>query len=72
MTLAIKFFLAFLIILGLIGAFAWVLRRFGAGRLGGAGARGRQPRLAVIDHASVASSSPRNCRRLRISPSSKS
>ncbi len=29
------------------------MRRFGTGRLGGASARGRQPRLAVIDYASV-------------------
>jgi flagellar protein FliO/FliZ len=53
MPLAIRFFLAFLIVLGLIGATAWAIRRFGSGRLGGAGARGRQPRLAVIDHATV-------------------
>ena len=53
MPLAVRFFLAFLIVLGLIGATAWAVRRFGAGRLGGAGARGRQPRLAVIDYASV-------------------
>ena len=46
------FFLAFLIVLGLIGAAAWAVRRFGSRRLGGAGARG-QPRLAVIDYASV-------------------
>src|ERR1700732_2043805 len=53
MPLAVRFFLAFLIVLGLIGATAGAVRRFGAGRLGGAGARGRQPRLAVIDYASV-------------------
>lgn len=53
MPLAIRFFLAFLIVLGLIGATAWAVRRFGSGRLGGVGARGRQPRLAVIDHATV-------------------
>jgi hypothetical protein len=53
MPLAVRFFLAFLIVLGLIGATAWAVRRFGSGRLGGAGARGRQPRLAVIDYASV-------------------
>ncbi len=53
MPLAVRFFLAFLIVLGLIGVTAWAVRRFGAGRLGGAGARGRQPRLAVIDYASV-------------------
>jgi hypothetical protein len=52
MPLAVRFFLAFLIVLGLIGAIAWALRRFGAGRFRDH-ARGRQPRLAVIDHASV-------------------
>jgi len=53
MPLAVRFFLAFLIVLGLIGATAWAVRRFGAGRLGAANLRGRQPRLAVIDYASV-------------------
>src|SRR5271167_1842720 len=52
MPLAVRFFLAFLIVLGLIGAIAWALRRFGSGRFRDS-ARGRQPRLAVIDHASV-------------------
>ena len=41
------------IVLGLIGAAAWAVRRFGAGRLGAVGTRGRQPRLAVIDQAPV-------------------
>jgi len=53
MPLAVRFFLAFLIVLGMIGGAAWAVRRFGAGRLGGAALRGRQPRLAVIDYASV-------------------
>ena len=53
MPLAVRFFLAFLIVLGLIGATAWAVRRFGADRLGGAGTRARQPRLAVVDYASV-------------------
>jgi len=52
MPLAVRFFVAFLIMLGLIGAIAWVVRRFGAGRLG-VTTRGRQPRLAVIDYATV-------------------
>jgi hypothetical protein len=52
MPLAVRFFLAFLIVLGLIGGIAWALRRFGAGRFRDT-TRGRQPRLAVIDHASV-------------------
>jgi hypothetical protein len=53
MPLAVRFFLAFLIVLGLIGGAAWAVRRFGAGRLGASSARGRQPRLAVIDYATV-------------------
>jgi hypothetical protein len=53
MPLAARFFIAFLVVLALIGATAWLVRRFGANRLGGAGARGRQPRLAVIDAATV-------------------
>jgi flagellar protein FliO/FliZ len=53
MPLAAKFFIAFAVVLALIGLTAWVVRRIGANRLGGAGARGRQPRLAVIDAASV-------------------
>src|SRR5271163_875663 len=52
MPLAVRFFLAFLIVLGLIGATAWAVRRFGTGRLG-SNTRGRQPRLAVVDYASV-------------------
>jgi len=53
MPLAVRFFLAFLIVLGLIGGTAWAVRRFGTGRLGASSARGRQPRLAVIDYATV-------------------
>lgn len=53
MPFPVQFFLAFVIVLGLIGATAWAVRRFGAGRIGGAGLRGRQPRLAVVDYASV-------------------
>ena len=53
MPLAVRFFLAFLIVLGLIGATAWAVRRFGNGRLSATNVRGRQPRLAVIDYASV-------------------
>jgi hypothetical protein len=52
MPLAVRFFLAFLIVLGLIGAAAWAVRRFGSARLGGT-VRGRQPRLAVIEFATV-------------------
>jgi len=52
MPLAAKFFIAFAVVLALIGLTAWLVRRFGSNRLGGA-ARGRQPRLAVIDAAAV-------------------
>jgi len=52
MPLAARFFIAFLVVLALIGVTAWLVRRFGANRLGGA-SRGRQPRLAVIDAASI-------------------
>ncbi|MGA8825439.1 MAG: flagellar biosynthesis protein FliO [Pseudolabrys sp.] len=41
-----------MIVLALIGLTAWLVRRFGANRLGTT-ARGRQPRLAVIDAATV-------------------
>ena len=52
MPLAARFFVAFLVVLALIGLTAWLVRRFGANRLGNT-ARGRQPRLAVIDAATV-------------------
>ncbi len=53
LPLPAKFFIAFAVVLALIGLTAWLVRRFGANRLGGANARGRQPRLAVIDAAAV-------------------
>ncbi len=49
----LKFVLAFIVVLALIGLTAWLVRRFGSERLGTGAARGRQPRLAVIDAASV-------------------
>jgi hypothetical protein len=52
LPLAAKFFIAFAVVLALIGLTAWLVRRFASNRLGGA-ARGRQPRLAVIDAAAV-------------------
>ena len=48
-----KFFIAFATVLALIGITAWLVRRFGGDRLGGGNVRGRQPRLAVIDAATV-------------------
>src|SRR5262249_59868102 len=53
LPLPVKFILAFVVVLALIVAATWLIRRFGAARLGSAAARGRQPRLAVIDFASV-------------------
>jgi hypothetical protein len=54
MPLALRFFIAFVIVLALIGAAAYLVRRFGATALNAAvTARGRQPRLAVIDAATI-------------------
>ncbi len=49
----LKFVLAFIVVLALIALTAWLVRRFGAERMGTGTTRGRQPRLAVIDAASV-------------------
>lgn len=51
--LPVRFLIAFLIVLGLIGGTAWAVRRFGGDRLGSSALRGRQPRLAVIDATAV-------------------
>ena len=48
----VNFVIAFVVVLALIGAATWLVRRFGGARLE-AGARNRQPRLAVIDSAAV-------------------
>ncbi len=50
---AARFVVAFMLVLGLIGAGALLWRRFGAGPLSPIGPRSRQPRLAVIDAAPV-------------------
>lgn len=52
-SLIVRFVVAFVIVLGLIGATFWIIRRFGGARAGAAAQRGRQPRLAVIDAAAV-------------------
>src|SRR6476646_11263359 len=48
----VNFIIAFVFVLLLIGAAAWLVRRFGAAQIDAA-TRGRQPRLAVIDSAAV-------------------
>ncbi|MBX9840825.1 MAG: flagellar biosynthetic protein FliO, partial [Xanthobacteraceae bacterium] len=48
----VNFVIAFVVVLLLIGAATWLVRRFGATRLDPA-ARSRQPRLAVVDAAAV-------------------
>ena len=52
-SLIVRFVVAFVIVLALIGATFWIIRRFGGTRVGAAAQRGRQPRLAVIDAAPV-------------------
>jgi flagellar protein FliO/FliZ len=49
----VRFIIAFVFVLALIGGAAYLVRRFGAGALSSAGARGRQPRLAVVDSAPI-------------------
>jgi flagellar protein FliO/FliZ len=53
MSTQLTFFFAFLVVLALIGAAAWLVRRFAGNRLGSNANRGRMPRLAVIDAAAV-------------------
>jgi hypothetical protein len=50
---AAKFLIAFVVVLALIALTAWLVRRFASDRFGASTARGRQPRLAVIDAAAV-------------------
>jgi flagellar protein FliO/FliZ len=51
--LAVRFFIAFIVVFALIGVVAWLVRRFGTGALGAQGSRGRAPRLAVIEAGAV-------------------
>src|SRR5580692_11239614 len=53
MPLPVKFLLIFGFVLCVLFAFLWALRRFGTGQLGGAGTRGRQHRLSVLEWAKV-------------------
>ena len=52
-SLPVRFFIAFVVVFALIGVTAWLIRRFGSGALRGTGARGRAPRLAVIEAGAV-------------------
>jgi len=49
----LKVVLFVIVVLGLLALAFWLLRRSGGGRLGDDATRGRQPRLAVIDQATV-------------------
>jgi flagellar protein FliO/FliZ len=49
----LKVVLFVFVVLGLLALAFWLLRRSGGGRLGDDATRGRQPRLAVIDQATV-------------------
>ena len=53
MSGTLTFIFAFVVVLGLIGLAAWLVRRFAGNRLGANTQRGRMPRLAVIDAAAV-------------------
>ncbi|HWK86617.1 MAG TPA: flagellar biosynthetic protein FliO [Xanthobacteraceae bacterium] len=51
---ALKFVIAFVLVMVLIGLTAWLIRQFSSARPSGtAGGRARQPRLAVLDSAVV-------------------
>ena len=52
-SLIVRFVVAFVIVLALIGLTFWLIRRFGTARVGTAAQRGRQPRLAVIDATAI-------------------
>lgn len=52
-SLPVRFFIAFVVVFALIGLTAWLIRRFGSGGLGSQKARGRAPRLAVIEAGAV-------------------
>jgi flagellar protein FliO/FliZ len=52
-SLIVRFVVAFVIVLALIGLTFWLIRRFGGARVGNGTQRGRQPRLAVIDATPV-------------------
>jgi hypothetical protein len=53
MSVPAKFLLAFIVVLAVLGIGGYLMRRLTGGTLSIAGPRGRQPRLAVLDAASV-------------------
>src|SRR5580700_5561 len=53
MSVPVKFLLAFIVVFAVLGVAGYLLRRFTGGNLSIVSPRGRQPRLAVIDAASV-------------------
>src|ERR1044071_1655170 len=53
LPVAARFFIAFLVVLVLIVLTFWAIRRFAGIGLGVGAARGRQPRLAIVDAAAV-------------------
>lgn len=48
-----RFFLAFVVMLTLIGTVAWAVRRFGTGSLRSRSRRVRRPRLAILEHTQL-------------------
>jgi len=53
LSVPVKFLVAFIVVLAVLGAGGYLMRRLSAGKLAALGPRGRQQRLAVIDTASV-------------------
>jgi len=46
----VRFVLSFVVVIGLIGALAWLLRRYGAGRISAAAGKGR---LGVVEVTAI-------------------
>jgi flagellar protein FliO/FliZ len=53
LSVPVKFLVAFVVVLAILGAIGFVVRRLGGGALINPSPRGRQPRLSVIEAASV-------------------
>jgi flagellar protein FliO/FliZ len=53
LSVPVKFLIAFVVALAVLGVSGYLMRRFSGGNLAALVRRGRQPRLAVIDAASV-------------------